>query len=356
MTQNSPETVLVTGAGGFVGGTIVEALHFAEDYRVHAGIARWSSAPRVARLPIEIIQCDVMKPDELVKTFTGVDYVIHCAAGEDLRILVEGTKNVLLAAARAGVKRVVHMSSIAVYGEAAGAVDEETEAPPGTVSAYGAAKTAAEGLCNEAGRDLKVVVMRPSIIYGPFSARWTVLCALRLKAGRWKQLGALGQGKCNLVHVHDVARYAISALQQEGVAGEIFNINGPEVLTWNEYFERFNHHLGLAAMALPTIGRTRIEVGAFGPIRAIGKYALKHHAPKLLWLSHRSDSLKRLMQRTELTLKCTLNQEELALFKRDAQYLTGKAERTFGFEPQIGVDAGLAMSVAWLDHMGEAAM
>jgi hypothetical protein len=92
------------------------------------------------------------------------------------------------------------------------------------------------------------------------------------------------------------------------------------------------------------------------PIRAIGKYALKQHAPQLLWLSHRSDVLKRLMQRTEMTLKCTPNQDELRLFRLDAHYLTDKAERAFGFRSKIGVDAGLAMSVAWLHHMGEAAM
>src|SRR5882724_2037951 len=131
MTHNPAETILVTGAGGFVGGTLVEALHFAGDYCVHAGIARWSSAPRIARLPVTLIQCDVLKPGELGKAFTGVDYVIHCAAGEDLRIIVEGTKNVLRAAARAGVKRVVHISSVAVYGEATGAVDEEAKPPPG---------------------------------------------------------------------------------------------------------------------------------------------------------------------------------------------------------------------------------
>jgi len=62
------------------------------------------------------------------------------------------------------------------------------------------------------------------------------------------------------------------------------------------------------------------------------------------------------MQSTELTLKCTPNQDELALFKLDAHYLTGKAERAFGFRPEIGVDEGLAMSVAWLKHMGEPAM
>jgi hypothetical protein len=62
------------------------------------------------------------------------------------------------------------------------------------------------------------------------------------------------------------------------------------------------------------------------------------------------------MQRTELTLKCTPNQDELALFKLDAHYLTDKAERAFGFRSKIAVDEGLAMSTDWLNHMGEAAM
>jgi nucleoside-diphosphate-sugar epimerase len=349
-------TVLVTGAGGFVGGTLVEALHFAGTFTVRAGIARWSSAPRIARLPITLVQCDVLKPDELAEAFSGVDYVIHCAAGDDLRILDEGTQNVLRAAAHAGVKRLVHMSSIAVYGEATGAISEDVQPLPGTLSAYGAAKLAAEELCTAAGAGLDVVVLRPSIIYGPFSARWTMLCALRLKSGRWKQLGALGDGKCNLVHVHDVVRYAIAAIRQDGVAGGVFNINGPEIVTWNDYFERFNHQLGMPAMAPQSADRARIAVAATAPVRAVGKYAVKHHAPQLLWLSHRSDLLKRAMQRTELKLKCTPNQDELTLFRLNARYLTDKAERAFGFRPEVGVDAGLAMTVAWLDHMGEPAI
>lgn len=357
MTMPNPaEAILITGAGGFVGATIVEALHFAGDCRVHAGIARWSSAPRIARLPVKLVQCDVMKPEELSDAFKHVDYIIHCAVGEDLSIMVDGTKNVLRAAASAGVKRVVYISSVAVYGEATGEIDEERKPPPGTLSEYGVAKAAAEALCKDLGGDLDVVILRPSIIYGPFSTRWTMLFALRLRSGRWKQLGALGEGKCNLVHVHDVAKYAIAAVRQQGVAGEIFNINGPEVVTWNDYIERFNYQLGMPAIPSQSTGRTRVKAGAMGPVRAVGKYALKRHTPQLLWLSHRSDGLKRLMQRTELTLKCTPNRDELTLFNLDAHYLTVKAERAFGFRSKIGVDEGLEMSAAWLNHMGEAAM
>jgi nucleoside-diphosphate-sugar epimerase len=111
LMKDPAETLLVTGAGGFVGGTLIEALHFAGTYQVRAGIARWSSAPRIARLPITLVQCDVLKPGELAEAFSGVDYVIHCAAGDDLRIIVEGSQNVLRAAAHAGVKRVISASS-----------------------------------------------------------------------------------------------------------------------------------------------------------------------------------------------------------------------------------------------------
>src|SRR5215472_6847251 len=134
MTNQPAETVLVTGAGGFVGGTLVEALHFAGGYRVHAGIARWSSAPRIARLPVKLVQCDVLKTDELAEAVAGAGYVIHCAVGEDPSIIVDGTKNVLRAAAKAGVNRVIYLSSVAVYGEANGAIDEERKPPPGTLS------------------------------------------------------------------------------------------------------------------------------------------------------------------------------------------------------------------------------
>lgn len=350
-TKTRKPTVLVTGAGGFLGGTIVEALHFGDQYQVRAGLARWLSAPRVARLPITLVQCNILKPDELAMALANVDYVIHCAVG-DHAVTVDGTRNLLTAAAKAKVKRLVHISTVSVYGDAPGDVVETTVAPHGTLTDYGQMKLEAERIC--LATDMDVVRLRPSIIYGPFAARWTMLYAQRLRAG-WKHLGPLGLGKCNLIHAHDVTRFAIAALTQDGVAGDVFNVNGPEVVTWNEYFERFAQALGLPPMQPQGQRRTEISTRATGVVRSLGKYAMTHHRDALRWVAHKSDGLKQLMEQTELSMRLTTNAQELALYRLDARYLTDKANRVFGFQSSVDIDTGLRITARWLDHMGEAA-
>jgi nucleoside-diphosphate-sugar epimerase len=350
------ETVLITGAGGFVGGTIVEALHASPSFALRAGLGRWTSAPRIARLAVPMVQCDIMRPDQLSAAMRGVDHVIHCATSDDLRVITEGTANVLAAARAAGVGRVVHLSSIAVYGGATGVVEEDTPAPAGTLSPYGEAKRQAEATCREAASQGQAVVMlRPTIVYGPFSERWTVLYAMRLQARRWGELGPAGEGMCNLVHVHDVARYAIAALHAKGADGEAFNINGPEVVSWNEYFRRFNGALGLPPLEPRPPGNAQLMARLTQPVRVAGKIALKRFQPQLVWLSQKSDRAKHLLKETELTLRCTPNEDELRLFGLDAVYPTTKAERVFGFPPRVDIATGLAMSVAWLRHISDAA-
>ena len=103
--------VLVTGAGGFIGGWVAEALHLA-GWDVRAGISRWTSAARIARFPLTIVQCDVMDAASLDAALKGVDVVVHCARGKDeddevtksgTRLLIERAK---LAGARSWSSRV----------------------------------------------------------------------------------------------------------------------------------------------------------------------------------------------------------------------------------------------------------
>ena len=184
------DSVLVTGAGGFVGGWVCEALHLSRWAQVRAGIGRWTSAVRIARFPLEIVPCDVLDPNALARALDGIHAVVHCARGADPWVTVEGTRLLLQAAQAAGVRRVVYLSSVAVYGEAAGMVDETTPAL-GEPTAYARSKLEAEALCHRAAAaGLEVVILRPTLIYGPFGETWTIAYATRLASGRWRSLEA----------------------------------------------------------------------------------------------------------------------------------------------------------------------
>src|SRR5438105_10288185 len=119
--------ILVTGAGGFIGGRIVEVLHELNPGSIRGGVRRWSSAARIGRLPVQILQCDVTSADSMRTAMKDVRAVVHCAHG-DANTNVEGTRIVLDEAQRAGVRHVVHLSTVAIYGRQHGSVTEAT--PP----------------------------------------------------------------------------------------------------------------------------------------------------------------------------------------------------------------------------------
>ena len=199
--------VLVTGAGGFIGGWVAEALHLA-GWDVRAGISRWMSAARIARFPLEIVQCNVMDQASLDDALKGVDVVVHCARGpdEDDEVAKSGTRLLIERAKLAGATKMVFTSSVAVYGDATGLIGEDT-APVGDMSAYGNSKLVAEAVCDElATDDFPIVGIRPTLVYGPFSQQWSAPYVARFASGRWTALGARGEGKCNLVYVGDLVR------------------------------------------------------------------------------------------------------------------------------------------------------
>ena len=95
----SRDTILVTGAGGFIGCRVVEFLHLSGWASPRAGVRRWSSAARLGRLPVDIIQCNVTDPAQVATAVEGVDAIVHCAVG-DRSVTVDGTRNLLEAAQR----------------------------------------------------------------------------------------------------------------------------------------------------------------------------------------------------------------------------------------------------------------
>jgi nucleoside-diphosphate-sugar epimerase len=343
--------VLITGAGGFIGGWVAEALHLA-GWDVRAGISRWTSAARIARFPLQIVPCNVMEKDSLDVALKGVEVVVHCARGpeEDDAVTKAGTRLLIERAKLAGVAKLIFTSSVAVYGEATGLIGEDTPAV-GPVSIYGQSKRSAEALCEElATDDFPIVGIRPTLVYGPFSQQWSQPFIARFASGRWAALGARGEGLCNLVYVGDLVRMIRHMIETDTGRFALFNGNGPEVPTWNSYLERFNAALGFPPLAPPdrSLG---LKVAVRRPVRKLGKYLLAHHRGLLVAAAARSAGLKSAMKKAEEDLRLRPNDDEMARFATDVTYSMERAALA-GFVPSTSVDDGIAMTAEWARDIG----
>jgi nucleoside-diphosphate-sugar epimerase len=324
------QAVLVTGAGGFIGREVVRRLAREPGVVVRGGTRDGRPiGPGVASC-----RMDVREAAEVAEALRGIDAVVHCAVGNSTTT-VEGTSTLLQLAARAGVRRIVHFSSVAVYGTTPGEVHEASALVAAKGRGYAHWKVAAEVACHAAANErMDVVMLRPAIVYGP-GGGWLTQPARRLLSGVWGGLGTLGQGTCNPVHVSDVAEACLVAIRMSGFAGcEAFNISGPEVLTWNAWHERLAALLGCPPPPLvsPASWRRRSLFGL--PFKALRR--LLPAAGKLF----------------ERQILAAPSSTELALFALAATYPTAKAAASLGWRPQVGLEDGLAGSVAWLRASG----
>lgn len=343
--------ILVTGAGGFIGGRVVEILHAMGRDEVVAGVRRWSSAARIGRLPIEIVACDVADSASVHAALAGVTHVVHCAVG-DARATVTGTEVLLAAARAAGVRRLVHVSTIDVYGRESGVVTEEAPMQE-TGAAYGDTKIAAEQAVRRALQmGLEATIVRPTIVYGPYSPNWTIEYAERLQKRPWPFPRAQSSGICNAVYVDDVVQGILRCLSHPAAVGEAFNLNGADWPSWYDYFEQLNAALGLPPIVAESRSASTLHAYTVQPVRQVAKLALRHFQPQIMGLYQRSALAKRLMKRVEGVIRAAPTTAEFRLYSRTATFPTTKAERLIGYRPSVGLAEGLQLSAAWLRHHG----
>ena len=343
--------ILVTGAGGFIGGSIVEASYLSGYANVRAGIRQWSSATRIARFPVEIVFCDVLDREQIDNAMDGISHVIHCAVG-DRTVTVEGTQNMLESALNHGVKRFVHVSTVDVYGHANREVDEASPLRY-TGNQYGDSKIDAEKLCWKFyKKGVPVSIIRPAIVYGPFSKLWTIRFAERLRSGNWGIYKEYGDGICNLIYIDDLVSGIFLAASNERAIGEAFNIIGSETITWNQYFLKLNNAMGLPQLKEIRPTSSKINSAVLIPFRSSAKYVLSRYGDLVMKVYARYGTAKTIMKQAEKTMKTTPVMAELNLYSQRAHYSSKNARDTLGYKPQYDVDKGVAISVSWLEHHG----
>ncbi len=224
--------VLVLGAQGFVGRSLVAALSASDWAR--------PVLPSGGR--------------ELDQDLADVQGVANCVVGRPVDIT--RAAQALFAAAHRARRPVpiVHLSSMTVYGSASGQVDESRELLA-DLGPYAQAQRQAEELARAYPGSVR---LRPGCEYGPGCTHWSGLIARCLRQGRLGDLGAGGDGRCNLLFIDDLIAAIRRCLEQPELQGSVFNLGVPDPPTWNEYFVAFAKALG--AVPVRRIGRRRLAL------------------------------------------------------------------------------------------------
>ena len=234
---------LVTGAAGFVGAAVVRRL-LARDWQTRCLVRMSSNRLNLRGLPLEIVAGDLMDVGSLERALAGCDALFHVAADYRLgvrdprelyRTNVEGTRNVLDAARRMRVERIVYTSSVATIGLPADGSPGDERSPVGLahmIGHYKRSKFLAEQLAREAARGgMHLVIVNPATPVGPGDVKPTPTGQIIVDAARGRTPAYVDTG-LNVAHVDDVAEGHLLALER-GRVGEHYILGG-ENLTLRE--------------------------------------------------------------------------------------------------------------------------
>ncbi len=316
--------VLVTGATGFTGSYLCRRL-LRKGESVVAFVQESSWSGHLEDAGVECRTVDVRDSDAVERGFEDIQKVYHLAAvyrtepvdrSDFHRVNVEGTRNVLEAARKANVTRVVHCSTAGVQGEI-------TE-PPATEAyryhpgdEYQRTKMEGELLALDYSRGrLPLCVVRPVGIYGPGDTRFLKLFR-SIYHGRFVMIGS-GQTLYHMTYIEDLVNGIELAGAREEALGEIFTLAGGRYTTLRELVD-------LIADVLKK-PRPRLRI----------PYAPVHLAS---WICQKSCRL--------LRLPPPLYPRRVEFFSKDRAFDISKARRMLGYEPKVDLKEGLRRTSVW---------
>lgn len=321
--------VCVTGANGFVGSKLCEALVQNGDAVV--GLVRKSSDLQFLKSlkSIEIHLGDITQRSSLVPAFKDAEVVYHVAAFSsdwgDWEVFkssnVDAVRNVMECALASKVRRVVHISSVSVYGFPNGteiAEDQPFIARP--EDPYISTKQEGERIAlSYHGKGLEVVAIRPAGIYGPHDRTTSLKLLPALEKG---QLPYVDGGKHVMapVYIDNLIQAILSAARSEVAGGRSYNVMDEGKIGWKTYFEWFCEDLGCKKppFSAPSWLVWPLACAVEGAAKLI---RLKAPPPV-----------------TKYRIRAVMG---------DAHYSTKRAKEDLGYQPAVSTREGIRRTVSW---------
>lgn len=364
--QATGRSAIVLGGTGFIGSTLVEIL-------AHAGISttvvahRWSSAARVSKFPVRVVQGDIGDRSFLERTIVDPDTVVFALAfdSEHPSANIEGA-GILAEVCHSAGAALIYVSTMSVFEPLARPLVTDGADYPSDGGVYAETKRAAERRLLAIAKDLqglRLAVVQPTIVYGPFGGAWTDGTVREILKGV-VVLPNQGRGVCNLIHVDDVCAALLHIGGGDRWSNEPALLTGPDTISWGEYYLAHATALGLPeriVVAPDEWRRQRVSPGARVK-RLLGDPRLLLSFPPLKRLA------KKVAQRLPGSAKTWLKQT-YAVYQRVAPapitvhsgpkgallaspcvIEATKIKTFYDFEPTLSAQAGLAntrMYVRW---------
>ena len=327
---------LVTGATGFIGGHIVDSLLVA-GHRVRGLARNTEKAARLRHVGVDVVMGDVTDIESLRAAAKGIDSVFHAAAKvtdwgpwpEFEAVTVRGTENILQAAAGAGVRRFLHVSTVGVYDEkavavGAGRMGEDTPLTSGADLSFGfyaRSKMLAERAAFRYHQEGKLTVsaIRPAWVYGPRDESIFPRMVQFLKSPLAAWVGKFDP-VIGLIYVTDVADLAVGAATIEAAAGQTYNAAPEEDVRLREFINAVCRALDMK------------------PPRRSVPYPVAAALATLVetWARLTRSKEPPVVTRAALTLQTV-----------DQRFDISKAKRDLGWEPKVSMEEGVRATAAW---------
>jgi len=318
------QTILVTGATGFVGGQLARRLRLL-GYSVRALVRPNSKVQPLVDLGVELYPGNLTRAHDVARAAEGVYKIFHLAAlyraaglpdSDYYDVNLGGTENILNAARRHGVERVVHCSSAGVHGHVQGAPCTE-ESPLCPEDIYQQTKLAGELRAREAfARGVPGTVVRPAAVYGPGDTRLLKLFRT-IHGGSFRMFGS-GEVCYHLIYIDDVIDGMVLCGERPEALGEIFILAGPRYVQLNE----------MASLVAA----------------AVGVEAPQRHLP--MWPLMAAAVACEAVCRS-LGLEPPLYRRRADFFRKNRAFSSEKARRVLGFLPKVEPAEGLCRAARW---------